>query len=323
LALTPEDELYEGQVQVIRYDYVTGDELERKIYKTYGTIGTRVTQYICPNDNTATNLTAAIEACKVPTYFAFDPARQVKPIVELDDSLTHSNFNERAYKANLYEKYDYDSIHPKSLFTRKQFERMQNQTRGPYTRVSLSPKAALSLNETAYYQNNPFQSSPYAAPIYNISLLNNEGLGNSGTDGVIKITLYNQKNGLLIAGPILFNETGMLSVGQEGKQTKKVVGVGREAIPLRYVIVGITNYDTSAWAGEVVIQAGRDEISYRAYDTEIGATKGEFTEEYRCYDGSIYSDLGDAMIRCGKHREPMNEDISRQFYLESTPEQYF
>jgi len=323
VAITPKKEVWGGEINITRYDDVTGQQLERRVYKTHGHVGTRVTQYICPNDTTATNLTAAIEACKVPTYFAFDPARLVKPIVELDQPLTHSNIDERAYKANLYKNFDYDDVRPKSLFTRRQYEKMQSQNRSSYTRVSLSPRAGSFLNKADYYQTNPFQESPYALPVYNITLLNRPGIQNEGTDGFVKVALYNQLNGNLLAGPAVFNTYGDLAVGQAGQETIRVKGIGAEAVPLQFVIVGITNFDKSAWAGDVLVQSGRDEVSYQSHETEVGATRGELSSEFRCFDGSIYDNLDDAMVRCGPHREPMSEDISRQIYLESVPEQSF
>jgi len=322
--VTPRSDVWEGQINVIRYDYITGDELERRVYKTHGVVGTRVPQYICPNDTTESNLPAAIAACQVPTYFAFDPARQVKPIVDMDAPVTHSNFNERAYTANLYENYDYNDIRPKSLYTRRQYERMQNRNNSSYTRIALSPpRAGLTLNTADWYQTNPFQTTSFAGPIYKISLLNTEGLINEGTDGLVQVTLYNQLSHGMVAGPITFNQSGMLAVGQEGKETHVVRGLGREAVPLQFIIVKVTNFDSSAWSGEVVVEAGESIVSYASANTEVGALKGELVTEYRCYDSSIYDNLDDAVMRCGNHREEMKEYIPRQIYLGSVPEQTF
>lgn len=319
VGVSPKKDIWKGEIQVIRYDYVSGEELERKIYKSYGYIGTRVTQFICPNDNTSLNYSAAVKACDEPTYFAFDPARQIKPIIEMDLEVTPSNINDREYEANLVENYNYSDVKPKDLFTRRQYEKLNDRNWSSYSRVALSPKASLELNKTEWYDSNPFQRTSFEGPIYNISLLNNIGIENSGTDGIIRVTLYNQLTGTLIAGPVTFNTTGMLSFGQEGKETINVKGMGDEAIPLKFVIVGITNYDTSAWAGEVVVQSGKSILRYQSFETEIGTSKGEFVNEYRCYDGSIYNNLDDAITRCGLHRTPMDQYLVKQFYVNTSP----
>lgn len=307
VAIKPKKEIWGGEINVTRYDYITGEQLERRVYKTYGNIGTRVTQYICPNNDTATNFTAAVEACKQPTYFEFEPTRLVKPNIELDEPITPSNINERAYKANLYRNFDYDDVHQKSLYMKHQYEKMQSRNWSSYSRVSLSPhrRAGSFLNSADYYQTNSFQESPYALPIYNITLLNQPGLLNEGTDGRVSVKLYNQLTGKLIAGPAVFNTYGDLSVGQEGKETIRVKGTGTEAIPLKFIIVSITNIDTSSWVGTVLVQSGREETSYGMDDTvDVGTTIGESPIEFRCFDGSIYDNLADAQMHCKPQHKP-------------------
>lgn len=309
VAITPKKEIWGGEINVTRYDYITGQQLERRVYKTHGNIGTQITQYICSNNDTTTNFMAAVEACKQATYFEFDPDQLIKPIVELDAPVTHSNIDERAYKANLYKNYDYDDVHPKSLYIKRQYEKMHSKNRSSYTRLSLSPKrrAGSFLNSADYYQTNSFQESPYALPIYNITLLNQPGLFNEGTDGRVSVALYNQLTGKLVAGPAVFNTYGDLSVGQEGKETIRVKGTGIEAISLKFIIVSITNVDTSAWVGTVLVQSGREEVSYGMDDAvDVGTTTGESPTEFRCFDGSIYDNLADAQTHCKPHRKPEN-----------------